>query len=98
MEQGLLDVAAERLDMVASLMWTYMVPVLFGIGALLTVRIGFLQFRRLGTTLRITLGKRARTQIGEGDVSPFAALTTALAATVGNGNIAGVATALAMGG
>ena len=87
------------LNLVASAMWTWMVPILFGVGALLTVRVGFLQFRRLGTMFRITFGKSARTGSGgEGDVTPFAALSTALAATVGNGNIAGVATALCWGG
>lgn len=98
MNQNLVELATQHLDSVASLLWTYMVPVLFGVGALLTVRIGFLQFRRLGTVLRVTLGRQARARMGEGDVTPFAALATALAATVGNGNIAGVATALALGG
>ncbi|RPJ83568.1 MAG: alanine:cation symporter family protein [Acidobacteria bacterium] len=79
--------------------WTVMVPVLFGVGLLLSIRIGFLQFGKLGTALRFGLGKAARTSSGrEGDVTPFAALSTALAATVGNGNIAGVATALMWGG
>jgi alanine or glycine:cation symporter, AGCS family len=87
------------LDSTAAVIWTYMVPVLFGVGILLTIRIGFLQIRKLPTALRIALGKKSRTASGrEGDVTPFAALATALAATVGNGNIAGVATALFWGG
>ena len=87
------------LDSTASIIWTYMVPVLFGVGILLTFRIGFLQFRKFATSIRVTLGKEARSSSGgEGDVTPFAALATALAATVGNGNIAGVATALFWGG
>jgi alanine or glycine:cation symporter, AGCS family len=86
-------------DAAAAIIWTYMVPVLFGVGLLLTIRIGFLQFRKLGTALRLTLSKKSRTSSGrEGDVTPFAALATALAATVGNGNIAGVATAIVWGG
>jgi alanine or glycine:cation symporter, AGCS family len=94
-----IDRLAVWVDLAAAAIWTYMVPVLFGIGILLTVRIGFLQFRKLGTALRITLSKRSRTSSGrEGDVTPFAALATALAATVGNGNIAGVATAIFWGG
>ncbi len=96
---GFFDQFAVWLDSTAGLIWTYMVPVLFGIGILLTFRIGFLQIRKLGTALRITLSKRSRVSSGrEGDVTPFAALSTALAATVGNGNIAGVATAIFWGG
>ncbi len=87
------------LDSAAALIWTYMVPVLFGVGILLTVRIGFLQFHKLPRAMRVTFGKAARSSTGgEGDVTPFAALSTALAATVGNGNIAGVATAIFWGG
>jgi alanine or glycine:cation symporter, AGCS family len=94
-----IDRLALWVDSAAAAIWTYMVPVLFGIGILLTVRIGFLQFRKLGTALKITLSKRSRISSGrEGDVTPFAALATALAATVGNGNIAGVATAIFWGG
>jgi alanine or glycine:cation symporter, AGCS family len=98
-----MDTVIDRLaiwaDTAAAAIWTYMVPVLFGIGILLTFRIGFLQFRKLGTALRLTLSKKSRASSGrEGDVTPFAALSTALAATVGNGNIAGVATALVWGG
>jgi alanine or glycine:cation symporter, AGCS family len=97
--ESFIDQLAVQVDHLAALIWTYMVPVLFGVGLLLTVRIGFLQFRKLGTALRITLSKRSRSGGGwEGDVTPFAALATALAATVGNGNIAGVATALSWGG
>jgi len=83
----------------ASSVWNIMVPVLFGVGLLLTIRIGFLQFRKLGVALRITLSKRSRAKsTREGDITPFAALSTALAATLGNGNIAGVATAIFAGG
>ncbi|MFO7768846.1 MAG: sodium:alanine symporter family protein [bacterium] len=86
-------------ESIATSVWTWMVPVLFGVGLLLTFRIGFLQFRKLPTAFRLALGKKARAKSEhEGDVTPFAALATALAATVGNGNIAGVATALMWGG
>jgi alanine or glycine:cation symporter, AGCS family len=99
MDNSFIDQLAVWVDTVAAIIWTYMVPVLFGVGILLTFRIGFLQFRKLGTALRITLSKRSRIANGrEGDVTPFAALSTALAATVGNGNIAGVATAIFWGG
>lgn len=72
---------------------------LVGTGIFLTVRLRFLPWRNLGYALKITLSKEARTtKQGAGDVSPFAALTTALAATIGTGNIVGVATAMVSGG
>jgi alanine or glycine:cation symporter, AGCS family len=99
MENSFIDVIAVWVDSIAAFIWTYMVYVLFGIGIILTYRTGFLQFRRFGTAMRVTFGKKSRAKSDrEGDVTPFAALTTALAATVGNGNIAGVATALMWGG
>jgi AGCS family alanine or glycine:cation symporter len=94
----LLGNLAVWLDKTASNIWTIMVPVLFGVGLLLSIRLGFIQFRKLGISFKILFSRRSRTGAGEGDVSPFAALSTALAATVGNGNIAGVATALYWGG
>jgi AGCS family alanine or glycine:cation symporter len=58
-----------------------------------------LTWRNLGYAIKSTLSKEARTtNRGEGDVSPFSALTTALAATIGTGNIVGVATAMVSGG
>lgn len=70
---------------------------LLGTGAFLTVRLRFLPWRRLGYALKSVFGKEAR-QAGRGGVSPFSALMTTLAATMGTGNIVGVATALAAGG
>ena len=68
-------------------------------GVLLTVRCNFLTWRNLPWALKKTLSKEARTKSrGTGDVSPFSALTTALAATIGTGNIVGVATAMVSGG
>lgn len=97
--EGMIDQLGAWFSATADHIWTYMVPVLFGVGLLLTIRIGFLQFTKLPTALRVALGKKARQGGGkEGDVTPFQALSTALAATVGNGNIAGVATALVWGG
>lgn len=71
---------------------------LVGTGAFLTLRTRFLPWRNLGYALRSALGREARVRTPNGDVSPFAALMTALAATVGTGNIVGVATALVAGG
>ncbi len=75
-----------------------MLVLLVGTGVLLTVVTGGVQFRRLGTALREVLGKLRRPAVGEGSVTPFQAVATALASTVGVGNIAGVATAISLGG
>lgn len=76
-----------------------MLVLLVGTGIFLTVRLRFLPWRNLGYALKMTLSKEARTtKRGTGDISPFSALTTALAATIGTGNIVGVATAMVSGG
>lgn len=75
-----------------------MLILLVGTGVFLTFRTHFLAWRNLGFALKKTLSKEARQKKGKGDVSPFSALTTALAATIGTGNIVGVATAMASGG
>lgn len=75
-----------------------MIVLLIGTGLLLTVITGAVQFRRLGFALREVLGKITRPGRGKGDVRPFQAVATALASTVGVGNIAGVATAIFLGG
>jgi AGCS family alanine or glycine:cation symporter len=76
-----------------------MLVLLVGTGVFLTVRTGFLPWRNLGYALRSVMSAEARTASrGAGDISPFSALMTALAATIGTGNIVGVATALAAGG
>jgi len=74
-----------------------MLIAIIGIGIYLTVGTGLVQFRRFAAMLKETLLPKKRTAM-EGDISPFAALSTALAGTVGVGNIAGVATAIALGG
>ncbi len=76
-----------------------MIVLLVGTGIFLTFRLNFLPWRNLGYSLKSLLSKESRkTTDGEGDISPFSALMTALAATVGTGNIVGVATAMVMGG
>jgi len=74
------------------------IALLMGTGVLLTVLTGAVQFRYLGFALREVLGKITQKRAGPGSVSPFQAVATALASTVGVGNIAGVATAIAIGG
>ncbi len=71
---------------------------LMGTGIYLTIRLRFLPWKRLPYALRLTLSKDARMTKNEGDVSSFSALTTTLAATIGTGNIVGVATAMVAGG
>jgi AGCS family alanine or glycine:cation symporter len=75
-----------------------MIALLMGTGLLLTVLTGFVQVRRLGFSLREVLGKITQRGGGVGSVRPFQAVATALASTVGVGNIAGVATAISIGG
>ena len=76
-----------------------MLVLLVGTGIFLTIRLKFLPWRNLGYALHSVLSKEARTKKrGTGDVSPFSALMTALAATIGTGNIVGVASALVSGG
>ncbi|MDP3719185.1 MAG: sodium:alanine symporter family protein [Acidobacteriota bacterium] len=75
-----------------------MIVLLVGTGLLLTILTGGVQFRYLGVALREVLGKLTQKAAGPGEVSPFQAVATALASTVGVGNIAGVATAISIGG
>ena len=75
-----------------------MIILLVGTGLLLTIITGGAQFRYLGFALREVLGKITQKSAGPGEVSPFQAVATALASTVGVGNIAGVATAISIGG
>jgi len=74
-----------------------LVPLLFVTGIFLTIRLGGLQFRLLGHALWLAFVRR-KEQSGEGDISHYQALSTALAATVGVGNIAGAALAIGYGG
>ena len=73
--------------------------ILIGVGFWLTVRSGFVQIRRFPIAVRTVLGGMFKHEKGkEGTITPFQALSTALASTVGNGNIGGVATAILVGG
>lgn len=86
------------LNAVNELLWgPGTLALLLGTGVFLTLRMGLLPWRRLGFALRSALGREAR-KPGKDGVSPFSALMTALAASIGTGNIVGVATALVAGG
>ena len=72
---------------------------IIGVGLLLSVRTGFLQLRKFPYAIRTTIGRIFRRKdASDGAMTPFQAVCTALAATVGTGNIAGVAGAIAIGG
>ena len=72
---------------------------IIGVGLWLSARTGFIQIRKFGTSMKATVGKIfQKTSAVAGAVTPFQAVCTALAATVGTGNIAGVAGAIALGG
>ena len=72
---------------------------IIGVGLLLSVRTGFLQIRKFPYAMKVTIGRMLRKKdASDGALTPFQAVCTALAATVGTGNIAGVAGAIAIGG
>ncbi|MCM1358666.1 MAG: alanine:cation symporter family protein, partial [Prevotella sp.] len=72
-----------------------LILLIMGCGIMLTIRVGFIQVRKLGTALKFMFTDEEN---ASGEVSSFAALCTALSATIGTGNIVGVATAMSVGG
>lgn len=89
----------EKLSAIDTVVWGpfLLIPLLLGTGLFLTIRLAGIQFRYLAVALRHGLIDRDD-EGGAGDISQYQALTTALAATVGVGNIVGVATAIGVGG
>ena len=76
-----------------------MLILLVGAGILLSCRTAGVQFRKFGYAMKNTLGKVfQKSQAGEGEITPFQAMSTALAGTVGTGNIAGITAAVTLGG
>lgn len=75
-----------------------MLVLILGTGLFLQLRLGLMPVLRIGTGFRMVWKGRKAEAGAEGEITPYAALMTALAATVGTGNIAGVATAIAIGG
>ena len=72
---------------------------IIGVGLLLSIRTGFLQIRKFPYAMKVTLGRMLKKrEASDGALTPFQAVCTALAATVGTGNVAGVAGAIAIGG
>lgn len=86
---------SEIISTIDGYLWgPWFLVLLVGTHIFMTVRTGFIQ-RKIGAGIKLSFKKD---QEGEGDVSQFGALTTALASTIGTGNIVGVGTAIAMGG
>lgn len=84
------------LDSIDSFVWgPVLIILILATGIYLTARLGFLQIRHLGKALKFMVKNEDN---GEGEVTSFGALCTALSATIGTGNIVGVATALVAGG
>lgn len=95
-----MEIIGNVLQAVDDFVWgPVMLVLLVGTGIFLTIRTKALSWRNLGYAIKKTLSRESRRKgEGEGDISPFSALTTALAATIGTGNIVGVATAMVSGG
>lgn len=96
----MLDLIAKINGVVNNFIWG--VPAMIcivGVGLLLSFRTRFIQIRKFGYAIKTTIGRMFRKkEVSDGAISPFQAVCTALAATVGTGNIAGVAGAIAIGG
>ncbi|MGN0969233.1 MAG: alanine:cation symporter family protein, partial [Evtepia sp.] len=95
-----MEIVASINGAINSVVWgPPMLILLIGVGILMTLRTKGVQFRKFGFTMRNTLGKIfKRTKAGDGEMTPFQAVSTALAGTVGTGNIAGITSAVTLGG
>jgi len=96
----MLELIREVNDILNRFIWGVPAMVcIIGVGLYLSVRTNFIQVRKFGYALRSTIGRIfKKREAADGAMTPFQAVCTALAATVGTGNIAGVAGAIALGG
>lgn len=94
-------------DVIHGILWSpFMLIVMMGIGLYFTIRTGFFQVRKIGFVCKATIGETIRKIFSKdpadkpkpGTITPFQALSSALAGTIGTGNIVGVATAIVTGG
>jgi len=93
-----METFAAWIKAVDSFVWgPAMLALILGTGFYLQLRLGGMPIRKIGAGLRLVWGSRGG-DAAHGEVSPYSALMTTLAATIGVGNIAGVATAVALGG
>ncbi|MCT4606347.1 MAG: sodium:alanine symporter family protein [Marinisporobacter sp.] len=91
-----MDSLTNLIGVIGSFAWgPIMIVFLVGTGLILTLGTRVVQFRKLGYAFKLLFSK---SETSDGDITPFQALMTSLAATIGTGNIAGVATAIAVGG
>ena len=94
-----MEKALQIFNKIDSLVWgPPLLVLLVGTGIYLSIRLGFLQIGKLPLAFKYLFKKGDDDSTGEGDVTSFQALCTALAATIGTGNIVGVATAIKAGG
>ncbi|MEU3308006.1 alanine/glycine:cation symporter family protein [Nocardiopsis sp. NPDC055551] len=95
-----MDQLLEMAGIISDVIWGpfVLIPLLLGVGVFLTIRLRLLQLLRLPHALWLALVRRKEDSSVEGDISHYQALSTALAATVGVGNIAGAALAIGVGG
>jgi AGCS family alanine or glycine:cation symporter len=93
------DMITSWLDAIVGFVWgPAMLVLLLGTGLYYTVAMRFMPIRRIGTAFRLLGRGRRPSETEKGDITPFQSLMTALSATIGTGNIAGVGTAIALGG
>jgi AGCS family alanine or glycine:cation symporter len=93
-----MDAIDRAMQAISGFVWgPYMLMLLVGTGFILTVVLRFINIRKLLLAVKLVFAP-AESENLQGDISPFQALTTALSATIGTGNIAGVATAITLGG
>ena len=91
----MVETITQVINDIDAVVWGWgMILLLLGTHIFMTVRTGFIQ-KKIGTGIRLSVAKDPD---AEGEVSQFGALTTALASTIGTGNIIGVGTAIALGG
>lgn len=87
------------IDSIQDFLWTYIViAMLVGSAVYFTVRTSFVQFRMIGEMFRLMIGSNDKSCQGQKHISSFQAFVVALASRIGTGNLAGVATAISVGG
>ena len=92
----MLDSTSAVITKIDGLEWGWwLIILLLGTHIYMTIRLGFIQRKTISKGIKLSVSKDPD---AEGEVSQFGALTTALAATIGTGNIIGVGTAIALGG
>ncbi|MGH1538405.1 MAG: alanine/glycine:cation symporter family protein, partial [Gammaproteobacteria bacterium] len=92
-----MEAITSLLSSLSSFIWgPIMLALLLGVGVYLTIGLKLMPWRKIGHAFKLLFSKQA--DKNQGDISPFQALMTALSATIGTGNIAGVATAIFLGG